>query len=263
MSETTVKAPGTFCWSEVCTADLAAAKEFYGGLFGWTTKDNTAGPGIYSLLHLGNEQVGGMYELVEQQKEMGVPPHWLGYVLVEDVNEATERAQSLGGTVVMGPMDVMEMGRMALLQDPTGAVFALWQALTHTGGGEITGHGSVCWHELVSTDRVEATAFYAALFGWELESGPGEMEYTLFMNDEKPTAGCMQRTEEMGPVPSHWLTYFNVDDTDASADKASALGGRVVHPPTDIPGVGRFALLADHAGAIFGVMKLSGPAEPA
>ncbi len=257
MPETKVQAPGSFCWSEVCTTDPEAARKFYGELFGWTAEEVPSDGGAYTMLRLDGQDVGGMYQLAKEQVEQGVPPHWMAYVLVEDLDATTAKISELGGKVVMGPMDVMDVGRMTLLQDPTGAVLSLWQAKSHKGGAAIGVPNSPCWFELISTDMVEATAFYAGLFGWELETWHGEGEYILFKNGETSIGGAMQRTPEMGEVPSHWITYFSVTDCDAAADKAAELGGRIINPPMDIPNVGRFALMADPVGAMFAVIKLA------
>lgn len=256
MPETRVQAPGTFCWCEVGVADVGVAKEFYGRLFGWTTKDMPAGDaGTYSMIQIDGRDVGGLYELSKEMLAQGVPPHWLAYVRVEDVDAVAEKVGGLGGRVVMGPFDVMTAGRMAVVQDPTGGAFALWQPREHPGASAMGEVGAPCWFELISTDKAEAGAFYAALFGWQLESFLGSMDYTIFKQGEKSVGGLMQRTEEMGDVPSHWMIYFSVDDCDETLAKAESLGGKSCTPPIEIPDVGRFAVVADPGGAMFAVIK--------
>ena len=255
MPETRVKAPGTFCWVEVATSDVARATDFYTKLFGWTAVVAPMDQGSYTLLQLDGKEVAGLYGLPPEQTAQNIPPHWLGYILVENCDESAGKVADLGGRVLMGPMDVMEMGRMAAIQDPTGATVSLWQAKS-ASDAPMGVPGSPCWFELISTNKDEATAFYAGLIGWELQDWGGPMNYTLFKNGEASVAGAMQRTAEMGEVPSHWMIYMAVEDVDASAAKAAELGGQVVHPPTDIPDVGRWALIADPAGAMFAVMKL-------
>jgi predicted enzyme related to lactoylglutathione lyase len=257
MPDTKVLAPGSFCWCDVSATDVAGCKSFYGDLFGWETQETGEGDFRYVMLRRGSLEVGGMYELRPDQREQGVPSHWLAYVLVENVDESAERAQALGGNLVMGPMDVMDVGRTALIQDPTGGVIALWQAKPHGGGGLADGPGTPCWHELTSTDAMEATAFYAALFGWKLQSFLETMDYTLFKNGEQSVGGAMQRTEEMGDAPSHWMTYFAVADCDASVKRVKELGGRLVSGPNDIPQVGRSAMVADPDGAMFTLIRLT------
>lgn len=251
MTETKGKAPGAFCWSEVGTIDAAHAKRFYAAVFGWETCDTPpTDHGIYTMLRLRGIEIGGLYEIPKAHREQGVPAHWLAYVRVTNTDDSVERAKALGGNVVVPPMDIQDMGRMAVLQDPTGAPFAVWQAKGEVGAAA-EGPGSPCWYELVAADRSEAAAFYAALFGWTSETWPGEVDYVLFRNGKSTVAGAS--TADHG-VPSHWLTYFATDDVDGVARTALSQGGHVVQEPHDVPGVGRSALLADHAGAIFGVM---------
>lgn len=260
MPETRVQAPGQFCWCEVGTTDARAAKSFYGGLFGWTTRDMPAGDaGTYTMIQIEGRDVGGMYELSKEMLERGVPAHWLAYVKVTSADEAAARVTELGGRIIMGPFDVMEAGRMAVAQDPTGGAFALWEPRQHAGTSAMGEVGAPCWFELVSTDKAEAGAFYAALFSWKLESFLGSMDYTVFKQGDMSVAGLMQSGEKTGFVPSHWVTYFAVDDCDAGADKAVGLGGKVLAPPREIPDVGRMAVLADPSGATFAIIQLKYP----
>lgn len=251
-------APGMFCWVELASGDPQSAKKFYGELFGWNFDDTDAGHGFtYTMIDAAGAGFGGMYPLMDMQREQGVPPHWLNYVMVEDCDESTERAQSLGGKLVMGPHDVMDKGRMSLLQDPTGAVFAIWE--TKEEGEAPTPMGppnTPCWFELVTPDRDEACAFYAALLGWELEDFEGgNMEYKLFKIGETSVAGAMAPTPEMGEIPAHWMMYVHAPDVDAVVAKAQANGGQCVAGPMDIPQVGRMAVISDPSGAIFSAIS--------
>lgn len=262
MAEPNVQVSSTFCWNEVGVADAARAKDFYGRLFGWTVEDQPAGEqGVYGMIRLEGRDVGGLYQLSAQMLGQGVPPHWLAYIRVADADAAAGKVPGLGGKVVMGPFDVMTSGRMAVIQDPTGGTFALWQPREHPGAAVMGEPGSPCWYELITTDKHEAGAFYAGLFGWQLESFLGAMDYTLFKNGEQSVGGMMQRTEDMGEVPSHWLIYFAVDDCDGSVRQAVEIGGCAVAGPMEIPGVGRFALLADPDGAMFAVITLAPPGD--
>jgi predicted enzyme related to lactoylglutathione lyase len=257
MAETRVQAPGTFCWCDLSTPDIKAAKSFYAKLFGWTLEDVPAAEaGTYTMIRLGDAEVGGMSQMSDDMKAQGVPPNWLAYVMVESADKMTAKAKKEGGSVVMGPFDVMDVGRMSVIQDPTGATFALWEAKSHHGATTMGVPGTACWFECISTDKAESGAFYAALFGWELESFPGSADYTLFKQGDTTTGGLMQRTKAMGDAPSHWMINFAVKDCDASARKARELGARIVHPPTDVPDVGRFAILCDPTGAMFSILTL-------
>jgi len=258
---TTGFAPGTFCWVELGTSDAAAAKEFYPKLFGWDYVDNPIGPDmVYTMLKKDGKDVGALYQLMPEMAAQGIPPHWLSYVSVKSADEAAAKAKDLGGTLMKEPFDVFTVGRMAVVQDPTGAVFALWQAGTHAGAGVYNVPGSFCWNELGTNDPAKATDFYTGLFGWTAKTQNfGPMEYTMFANGEKPAGGMYKLTPEMGKVPPHWLVYFAVDDCDAKVDLATSLGAQVMKPADDIPSIGRFAILLDPQRAAFAIIKLENP----
>jgi predicted enzyme related to lactoylglutathione lyase len=255
-------APGTFCWVELGTLDGDAAKKFYTGLFGWDFTDNPVGPGmVYTMLKLDGKDVGALYQMPSEMTTAGVPPHWMSYVSITSADESAAKAKDLGATLMKEPFDVMTVGRMAVVQDPTGAVFALWQAGTSKGAGVVNVPNSFCWNELATTDTTKAGDFYAGLFGWGKkvqEMGPG-FSYTSFMNGDRPAGGMYKPTPEMGEIPPNWLVYFAVDDTDAKFKKATELGANAIVPPADIPGTGRFAVLQDPQGAAFGIIKLDSP----
>lgn len=248
--------PGTFCWVELGTTNAEAAKSFYKKLFGWDYHDAETGPGmIYSMIKLDGKDVGGLYQMPSNMLEQGIPPHWLNYVAVANADEATAQAKASGGAVMNGPFDVGTAGRMSVIQDPTGATFAVWQAKGNKGAGIYQQVGTYCWQELGTGDTTKARDFYTTLFGWGTEKFPGPMEYTVFKNGEQGIAGMYQITPEMGPIPPHWMTYFAVADCDAIAQKATDNGGSVMKAPEDIPGVGRFAILRDPASAVFAILK--------
>jgi hypothetical protein len=251
--------PGSFCWIELGTTDAAAAKQFYTGLFGWGFADQAMGPNeVYTLLQIAGKDVAGLYQLNEQQRSQGIRPHWLSYVSVSSADESAEKAQSLGGKVIMAPFDVFDLGRMALVEDPTGATFALWQPRKHTGAQFRDQPNTLCWNELATRDTAAAAQFYTNLFGWSAKADQnGPMSYTEFTNQGHPIGGMMQISAECGEIPPHWLIYFAVEDCDRSTDRARQLGGEVKRPPTDIPGVGRFAVIQDPPGAVFAIIKLS------
>jgi uncharacterized protein len=261
MQETVEYKPGTFCWVELGTSDDEAAKKFYTQLFDWDYVDNPMGEhGVYTMLKLNGKDVGGLYKLMPDMVAQGVPPHWLSYVSVDSADESAAKAKELGATLLQEPFDVFTIGRMAVVKDPTGAVFALWQAKDHKGSGIYNVPGSFCWNELGTTDMKAAGDFYASLFGWgkdEMSGGP--IEYTMFKNGDRGAGGMYGITPEMGPIPPHWLVYFAVDDCDARLQKATELGATVMKPADDIPGIGRFAILIDPQGAAFAIIKLDSP----
>jgi uncharacterized protein len=251
-------APGTFCWADLGTSDAAAAKRFYAGLFGWQYQDMPMGEGAsYTMFELGGKRVAALYPQDAQQQAQGVPPNWLSYIAVESADHAAERTRALGGAVLMEPFDVYEVGRMALVQDPTGAVVALWEPRTHPGAGVVGEPGSLCWNELNTGEPDRAAEFYTGLLSWETEKQPmGDFVYTYFTQGERRNGGMMRTTPEMGPIPPHWAVYFAVDDCDGQAARAATLGGKVLVPPTDVPGVGRFSILQDPQGASFAIIRL-------
>lgn len=261
--EITEFTPGRFCWSELATSDEKAATKFYSDLFEWETETHPMGGdhGDYTMLRLDGKDVGGLYTLMKEQVAQGVPPHWLSYVGVEDVDASTQKASSIGGTALMAPLDIQDIGRMSVIQDPAGAVFALWQAKPHKGCGVVAEPGSTCWNELMTFDTQKAGAFYSELFGWEQnEQEMGPIQYTMFMKDGEPVGGMMAIPPEMGEAPPHWMLYFSVGDCDEQVERATAMGAKVYAPPMDIPTVGRFAVLADPQGATFSIIKLEQPA---
>lgn len=254
--ETPDPKPGSFCWIELGTTDNDAAKNFYTQLFDWEYQDHPMGPdGTYTMLLLDGKDVGGLYKLTADMLSAGVPPHWMSYIATDNADETTEKAKAAGATVMNGPFDVSTLGRMAVLQDPTGAVFSIWQAKDNKGTAVSGVPNSPVWNELGTNDTQKAGDFYANVFGWTKQMFPGPMEYTVFNNGDKGVGGMYQITPEMGPIPPNWLVYIAVDDCDAKVQKATELGASVIRPAEDIPGVGRFAILADPQGAAFALLK--------
>lgn len=250
-------APGLFCWAELGTTDSKAAKTFYGALFGWTPNDNPMGPDqVYTMLEIGGKAVGAMYQLDKNMREMGIPPHWMLYVAVANTDETAARVPALGGKVMKEPFDVFDAGRMAVIQDPTGAAFCLWQANKHIGALRIDEVNTLCWSELLTSDKQKALDFYSKLFGWTMKTNPADPhQYTEFSNQGKPIGGIMQILKEWGNMPSNWSPYFMVGSVDATAAKAQQSGGSLRMPPTDIPNTGRFATIADPQGAAFSIFQ--------
>lgn len=263
MPEVTGHAPGSFCWIELGTNDPNGAKKFYKGLFGWEAEDMPAGPDMnYTMLRIRGLDVGAMYKLGAEETAHGIPPHWNSYVAVASADEAAAKAKALGGNILADAFDVMDVGRMAIVQDPLGATFEVWQAKAHFGVKLVGEAGTFCWDELWTTDRKKAAEFYTGLFGWKTkdgDAGPAGV-YTEWSNAGQPIGGMMEISPDMGPVPPNWLPYFMVEDCNATAETAGALGGKLFVPPTDIPNVGRFSVIADPQGAMFAIVKLTMPA---
>jgi uncharacterized protein len=259
VAEFTSHKPGTFSWAELATTDQKAGVAFYRALFGWDLKEQDMGPeGVYSMFLLRGQEVAAAASLRPEERQQGIPPHWNMYVTVANVDEAVKRAESLGGKVFAPGFDVMDVGRMAVLQDPTGAVFELWQPKLHIGAKILYEPSALCWTELTTRDTKAAEKFYTALLGWTPKhSAPGAtMEYTEFSVDSQPIVGMMAMPAEVpAMVPSYWMPYFQVDKVDASTSKAQGLGGTLMIGPHDIPGTGRFSIMNDPQGAMFAMFE--------
>ncbi len=249
-------APGSFCWAELATTNGPGAKKFYSELFGWTTHDSLIGPDmVYTMLKLDGKDVGALYQKGEMMKD--VPTYWASYISVADADEIAAKARSLGGTVMKEPFDVFDVGRMAVITDPTGATFCIWQPGKHKGFGVKGEPNSVSWNELLTTDTRRASDFYTKLFGWVDKTHGESMPYTEFINGDTHAGGMMQIQPQMGPAPPHWGIYFAVSDCDATFQKAISLGAQTIVPPMDIENVGRFSTIRDPQGAVFSIIKLT------
>ncbi len=246
---------GVPSWVDLGSPDLAKAKEFYGGLFGWECPEGPAEAGGYSVCTLNGKTVAGL----GPQMNPDFPPMWMTYVNVDDADTTAAKASAAGGNVFAGPMDVMDVGRMAVLADPLGAVFGLWQPKSHTGAQLVNEPGTLCWNELITTDLDASKAFYKAVFGWDAEDqGPpgGPPAYTEWKLAGRSVGGMMLKQGDMpADMPPNWGVYFAVGDTDATVEKAQKLGGALFMGPTDIE-PGRFAVLGDNQGVVFNVLKL-------
>jgi predicted enzyme related to lactoylglutathione lyase len=246
--------PGTPLWVDLGTPDVDASLSFYGGLFGWSASD--PGPpeaGGYRFFLQDGKMVAGIGPLMQE----GQPPAWSSYVAVADADASVAAARDAGGTVLVEPTDVMDVGRFAFVGDPTGAAIGLWQPRSHTGAEIVNEPVSLTWNELETRDPEAAKPFYKAIFDWDADTAAmGDMEYTTWQLSGKPVGGMADITGRVpDAVPAHWLAYFAVEDADATAEQAKAQGGEINVPPMDIP-AGRFAVLGDPQGAVFGVFKM-------
>ena len=248
--------PGEFSWAELATTDADAAKRFYAGLFGWTHVDNPMGPDmVYTRLQLRGRDAAAMYAQMKDEREQGIPPHWMVYVTVSNADHVAKRVPSLGGKVLQEPFDVQSHGRMAVCQDREGAVFSIWQPKAHIGAQVENEPGALSWCELAASDTDDAAGFYGQLFGWVPKTRE-DFPYVELYLGERPIGGIYPIDESMQGVPPHWGVYFRVESCDASAEKAKSLGAKALVGPQDIPNVGRFAMLRDPQGAAFSIIQL-------
>ncbi len=258
MGERDGYAPGTFCWVELTTTDQAAAKDFYAGLFGWEADDRPVGEGsYYSMQQLAGRQVAAIAGQPQQQRDAGVPPIWNSYISVSSADETAARAAELGGTVHAPPFDVTQAGRMAVIADPQGAYFELWEPREHHGAGLVNAPGALVWNELSTSDLQAASEFYSALFGWRVEPFENSPQPYLGIKNGDANNGGIRELQE--PMPPNWLVYFGVEDLDAALARVSELGGGPVVGPIDIQ-IARIAVVHDPQGAVFALY--AGELEP-
>jgi len=239
---------GKFVWFEHHSSDIQTARKFYEPLFNWHTEAMAMGDQRYHMILNNNIGVGGYTTAQPAERSQ-----WLTYLSVDDVDAAHRAVLAAGGRSVSGPRDFGSVGRGAVVADPTGAEFALWKSNdADRADAERTPSGDWCWNELWTPDEQRALSFYQRVFGYTREAmdmGP-QGTYYLLKKDGVSRAGLMHSSTPK--APPMWLPYVEVDNCDASADKARSLGGQVVTGPTDIPNVGRFAILVDPAGAALG-----------
>jgi predicted enzyme related to lactoylglutathione lyase len=257
MPEITKHEPGMFCWSDLGTTDVAAAKKFYSAIFGWSYQDDPMGPDqVYSRALVDGKDVCAIYAQQQEQAKMGIPPHWASYIAVTSADDAEAKAGQFGGKAAMPAFDVFDAGRMTVVMDPSGAAIGAWQAGKHIGARVSGEPGTLCWTELMTNNIDAAGRFYCGVFGWSPEAMPMPSgTYTVFKASDKPAAGMMAFPPEMQGIPPHWMVYFQVAGADATVAQATSLGAKVYAPPQDIPGVGRFAVLADPQGVAFAILQ--------
>jgi predicted enzyme related to lactoylglutathione lyase len=245
-------APGSFSWVELATTDQSAAKQFYSSLLAWEPVDYPMGPNsVYTMFRIEGEAAAACFSLTAQ--ESSIPTHWGLYISVESTDDAAARAVQLGGKIIEGPFDVQTFGRLAVISDPTGAIFSVWQAKSHIGAS-ITGvNGALCWADLSTPDPLAAKAFYEQLFGWQLVTGKDKPadSYLHIKNGEEMIGGIPPASDRDQHTPPHWLIYFLVADCDAYTEKAKELGASIYVPPSSPDPSLRFSVVADPQGAVF------------
>ena len=250
--------PGDFCWIELATTDQGAAKKFYGSLFGWTANDSPIGPDeFYTLFSLEGRNTGAAYSMRKDQREQGVPPFWMLYIATDSADASASKAAQLGGKIIAPAFDVMDVGRMAVIQDPAGAIFSVWQAKKHAGTGISGVDGTLCWADLSTSDQNLSGAFYGDLFGWKImkEDEAPAHNYWHIQNGENFIGGIPPAAHRDPKIPPHWEIYLQVSNCDAIASTAKQLGARLYLPPTDFENVGRISVIADPQGAVFSVFQ--------
>ena len=247
---------GTFSWADCASTDAAASKKFYSELMGWTIRDVPVGEGqVYTMFAKDGETVSASSQMQPSMQEQGIPSHWTSYVTVDDVDAMVPKIKELGGTVIVEPFDIMEEGRMLVLTDPEGAVLALWQAKNHIGASLVNTAGAMSWNELATRNPAQAMDFYGKLLGWKFSAMEGMPYYHTIANKGRMNGGILEMDEKMAGVPANWGVYFSVADVDQAVAKVAELGGKIIIPTVDAPGM-RFSVVADPTGAVSTVIQM-------
>jgi predicted enzyme related to lactoylglutathione lyase len=250
---------GHFYFADLKTTDVQAACDFYGGLFGWRFTQVEGSRPPYMIATIDGRSKAAIACAADELAQRGEQPHWFSYLTVDDLDAAVAKVPGLSGQVHVQPFDVMALGRMAVISDPTGARHGLWEDKV-AATTVFDEHGSPFWNELHSSDVDASLAFYEQLAGWTPqpnEMGPDLTYYVMETPqqgdpDQVGAGGMMQRMRD--DMASTWTVYFNVDDADATAATAVELGGSLMMEPHDIPGVGRSTWIIDPTGASFAAM---------
>jgi predicted enzyme related to lactoylglutathione lyase len=248
-------AHGRFVWYDLMTTDPVAAKAFYNQLVGWGTKPwQESGP-PYTMWIAGSEAIGGVMDLPKEAADAGAPPNWIAYIAVSDIEVVCERATELGGVVLHPATDIPGAGCFAILQDPQGAVFAVYASDSLSDDPpQQPGIGQISWHELATSDFAAGYDFYCELFGWEskedMDMGGGWM-YRIYGQPESfPLGGMFTKPAEM-PGPPMWLYYISVPSVTEAVARVKELGGKVLNGPMEVPGGDMIAQCMDPQGAVF------------
>jgi predicted enzyme related to lactoylglutathione lyase len=265
--------PGVPCWVDSSQPDPEAARDFYGGLFGWEFEDvmPEGSEAKYFMGRLQGFDVAAVGSIPEAAPPIAM---WNTYISVESADETASTVLDAGGAAMMEPFDVMDAGRMAVFTDPEGAAFCVWRAKENIGARLVNDPGTLNFNGLNTRDTESAKSFYGSVFGWKaLNVGGGAEMWTLhgYGDDlerdnprireqiteaggpegfEEVVASINPISDEQPDTPAHWSVTFAVEDADATAEKATELGGSVVVPPFDAPWV-RATVLRDPQGASF------------
>jgi predicted enzyme related to lactoylglutathione lyase len=243
---------GHFVWHEHMTRDPKAAIAFYSEVVGWKTQP-FGQLGDYQMWVGSQGPLGGVMKLPAELEKIGVPPHWMGNVQVDDVDATVALAQKLGGKIHNPPEDVPTVGRVAVIADPQGAAIAVFAPAQVMDAHDTSKEGEFCWNELVTSDHAAAFRFYAELFGWQqlqqMDMGPMG-QYVIYGIGEKQLGGMMNVPPDV-PMPPSWVYYTETLDIEAAIGRATKQGAKVMVGPMDVPGGGKVAQLSDPQGAVF------------
>ncbi len=244
---------GTPCWIDLIVPDTASAREFYGPLFGWELEEGPPEAAGYLMCILSGRPTAG---IGPRPPGMDMPSVWTTYLATDDAEATARKVIEAGGSLMLEPFDVMDVGRMAVGFDPAGSAFGLWQAKSHRGAGIVNEPGALTWNECMTRDYEGSKSFYGEVFGHEFEDlADDKFKYAQILVDGRVVGGIGELGPEMpAEIPSHWMTYIATDDTDATVEQASSLGALLRTGPMDTP-YGRMAVLEGPQGEVFSVIK--------
>ena len=251
------KAKHAFCWSECVTSDAQATTAFYTQLFNWSSSNKTMGNGLeYHTFFLSVEPCGALHAMPDEMIAQGVPSHWAYFISTPDLAATLAKVQEAGGEVIQDIVEVKNSGKLGIITDPGGALLHIWEAEKEKGYGNFAPgqKGTPAWFDLMTPDAEAAIAFYGAVFGWEARDMELQhLPYWLLMDQDVPVGGMMISTNAEEEGSNSWIQYFNSHDVEADSKRAESLGGKILVPAQDVP-VGRFSILADPSGAMFGLL---------
>ncbi|MFP4528683.1 MAG: VOC family protein [Candidatus Kapaibacterium sp.] len=255
MKEFTSHANHSFCWIDLATTDLDAAKNFYGKLFGWDVFEDSDDSGErYFMFTLNSKPVAGLFEKTPEMAE--IPPHWMPYITTEDMDAVLGKVEGAGGAIIAPKHAFGDAGSKAMISDSVGAYVALWQPGEHIGTVYKYIPGSMSWTEHASHKMMDAIVFFEKVFDWVGKTDMyGEMNYTTFTAGEEMVCGMYEMPEGMKDIPPHWLTYFAVEKIDDSLNIVKENGADILMDKAYIQGVGHFAVIRDPQGSVFGLIE--------
>jgi predicted enzyme related to lactoylglutathione lyase len=265
MADATLR--GRFVWHELMTTDTKSAAGFFTTVVGWKVQPSEQDPS-YTMFVAGGRPMAGLMALPPDAKAGGAPPSWLTYIGTPDLDATVRDAAAAGGKILKAATVIPDVGRFAVLQDPQGAVFAVFtpNGPAPTGVNGLPAVGDFSWHELATTDWRAALAFYQRLFGWELTSamdmGPGMGTYQMYGLKGQPMGGIFDKPSQM-PGPPAWLPYIKVGNSKTAAAAITKLGGRIVHGPEEVPGGDLIVQAFDLQGGMFALHSAKAAARRA
>lgn len=247
---------GKMVWADLVTPDLNAAEKFYGGLFGWQFQTVRSGGADYAIALFDGRPIGGLMQKAIAPGEHRQPA-WLTFIAVRDVDMVKRTAVEHKAKVLVDSKAYAGRGRQAVLADPEGAAFAIVASSTGDSPDYLAEPGEWIWSSLHAKDAGIEAAFYQDIFGYDVYDLPGDdgLEHVILSTDDVARASANQHPDGSGQRHAHWLNYIRVKDATDTAAKAVLMGGKLlVQPHPDRHG-GMVAVIADPAGAPFGVME--------